>query len=37
MNIEDFRIYCLSFKGVQDKMPFDKAASEYGRNRSFAG
>lgn len=32
MNIEDFRAYCLSFKGVQDKMPFEKAASEYDRN-----
>lgn len=32
MNIEDFRTYCLSFKGVHDKMPFEKAASEYDRN-----
>lgn len=32
MNIEDFRAYCLSFKGAQDKMPFDKATSEYDRN-----
>ena len=32
MNIEDFRAYCLSFKGAQDKMPFDKATSEYERN-----
>lgn len=32
MNIEDFRSYCLSLKGVHDKMPFDKAASEYDRN-----
>lgn len=32
MNIEDFRAYCLSFKGVHDKMPFEKAASEYDRN-----
>lgn len=32
MNIEDFRTYCLSFKGVHDKMPFDKATSEYDRN-----
>lgn len=32
MNIEDFRTYCLSFKGVRDKMPFDKATSEYDRN-----
>lgn len=32
MNIEDFRKYCLSFRGVHDKMPFDKATSEYDRN-----
>lgn len=32
MNIEDFRAYCLSLKGVQEKMPFVKAASEYDRN-----
>lgn len=32
MNIEDFRDFCLSLKGVNDKMPFDKAASEYDRN-----
>ncbi len=32
MNIEDFRDYCLSFEGVHDKMPFDKATSEYDRN-----
>ena len=32
MNIEDFRTYCLSFKGVHDKMPFGKATSEYDRN-----
>ncbi len=32
MNIEDFRDYCLSFKGVHDKLPFGKAASEYDRN-----
>ena len=32
MNIEDFRVYCLSFKGVTEKMPFSKAASEYDRN-----
>ena len=32
MNIEDFRAYCLSFKGVYDKMPFEKATSEYDRN-----
>lgn len=32
MNIEEFRAYCLSFSGVHDKMPFDKATSEYDRN-----
>lgn len=32
MNIEDFRNYCLSFKGVYDRMPFEKATSEYDRN-----
>lgn len=32
MNIEEYRNYCLSFKGVHDKMPFEKAASEYDRN-----
>lgn len=32
MNIEDFRTYCLSFKGVHDDMPFEKATSEYDRN-----
>ena len=32
MNIEDFRAYCLSLKGVTEKMPFSKAASEYDRN-----
>jgi predicted DNA-binding protein (MmcQ/YjbR family) len=28
MNIEDFRKYCLSFKGAEDKMPFEKSKSE---------
>lgn len=32
MNIEDFRTYCLSFRGVHEKMPFDKATSDYDRN-----
>lgn len=32
MNIEDFRNYCLSFEGVQEKMPFEKATSPYDRN-----
>ena len=31
MNIEEFRTYCLSFPGACDKIPFDKAASEYDR------
>ena len=32
MNIEEFREYCLSFRGVCDKMPFGRATSEYDRN-----
>lgn len=32
MNIEDFRAYCLSLKGVTEKMPFGKATSAYDRN-----
>lgn len=32
MNIEEFREYCLSFKGVHDRMPFKKATSEYDRD-----
>lgn len=32
MNIEEFRNYCLSFEGAQEKMPFSKATSEYDRN-----
>jgi predicted DNA-binding protein (MmcQ/YjbR family) len=32
VNIEEFRTYCLSFKGAHDKMPFEKATSEYDRN-----
>ena len=32
MNIEDFRNYCLSLKGVTEKMPFEKTTSEYDRN-----
>lgn len=32
MNIEEFRSYCLSFKGVHEKMPFGKATSQYDRN-----
>lgn len=32
MNIEGFRDYCLSFKGAHDKMPFEKATTEYDKN-----
>ncbi len=32
MNIESFRAFCLSLPGVQEKMPFGKATSEYDRN-----
>ncbi len=32
MNIEEFRTYCLSFKGARDKMPFGKTASGYDRD-----
>lgn len=32
MNIEEFRNYCLSLKGVTEKMPFRKATSDYDRN-----
>jgi len=32
MNIEEFREYCLSFKGAHDKMPFKKATSDYDKN-----
>lgn len=31
MNIEDLRAYCLSFKGVHEKMPFGKSTSDYDR------
>lgn len=31
MNIEEFRDYCLSFKGAEEKMPFRKATSAYDR------
>lgn len=31
-NIEDFRNFCLSFRGAHEKMPFNKATSEYDRN-----
>lgn len=32
MNIEDFRNYCLSLKGAQEKMPFTKANTKYDRD-----
>ena len=32
MNIEDFRTYSLSFKGMNEKMLFGEAASEYDCN-----
>lgn len=32
MNIEEFREYCLSFKGANDKMTFKKATSDYDKN-----
>lgn len=32
MNIEDFRTYCLSFKGVWEKMPFPNVKDKYSQN-----
>lgn len=32
MNIEEFRAYCLSFKGVYEKMPFSGIADKYSRD-----
>ena len=32
MNIEDFREYCLSFKGVHEKMPFPNVPDKYSRD-----
>lgn len=32
MDIEEFRTYCLSLKGAQEKMPFNKATSQYDRD-----
>ena len=29
MNIEEFREYCLSFKGVHEKMPFPNVPDKY--------
>ncbi|EHP49913.1 MmcQ/YjbR family DNA-binding protein [Odoribacter laneus] len=31
MNIEEFRNYCLSFKGVREKMPFPHVPDKYSR------
>ena len=32
MNIEEFREYCLSLKGVHEKMPFPNVADRYSRD-----
>ncbi|MCD1117592.1 MmcQ/YjbR family DNA-binding protein [Chryseobacterium turcicum] len=32
MNIEEFRDYCLSFKGSEEKMPFAKTTSDYDKD-----
>ncbi|RZK01388.1 MAG: MmcQ/YjbR family DNA-binding protein [Flavobacterium sp.] len=32
MDIETFRKYCLSFDGAMEKMPFEKATSQYDKN-----
>ena len=32
MNVEEFREYCLSFKGVHEKMPFPNVTDPYSRN-----
>ena len=32
MNIEEFRDYCQSFKGVQEKMPFWDVSDKYSRD-----
>ena len=32
MNIEEFREYCLSLKGVHEKMPFPNVADKYSRD-----
>lgn len=31
MNVEEFREYCLSLKGVEEKMPFVNVADRYSR------
>ena len=32
MNVEEFREYCLSLKGVEEKMPFVNVADRYSRD-----
>ena len=32
MNIEEFREYCLSLKGVREKMPFPNVPDKYSRD-----
>lgn len=32
MNVEEFRDYCLSFKGVYEKMPFPNVPDRYSRD-----
>lgn len=32
MNIEEFREYCFSLKGVHEKMPFSKSHDRYNQN-----
>ena len=32
MNIEEFREYCLSLKGVHEKMPFSNIPDKYSRD-----
>jgi predicted DNA-binding protein (MmcQ/YjbR family) len=32
MDIETFRKYCLSFKGAMEKLPFEKATSQYDKD-----
>ena len=36
MNVEEFREYCLSLKGVEEKMPFVNVADRYSRDVLFA-
>lgn len=32
MDIETFRKHCLSFKGAKEKLPFEKATSQYDKD-----